>query len=164
MPPLLPDNHPMLLRAMPEYDFAQPDALITARAIANTLIEAMKHYGGIGLAANQVGIEERVFVMDTGMGPVAMFNPTVTWLSQESHKLEEGCLTFKNIWLSISRPKECQVRYTDENGVTQVLDLKGYEARCALHEMDHLDGLTFIKRVSRLKLDMAKKKASKLKK
>lgn len=164
MPPLLPDTHPMLLRPMPQFDFAAPDAVVEARAIANTLKEAMKHYGGVGLAANQVGIEVRAFCMDTVDGPVVLFNPLVTWLSHDSISLEEGCLTFANLWLKIGRPKECQVRYTDEEGATQVLDLKGYEARCALHEMDHLDGVVFIRRVSRLKLEMAKKKARKLKK
>jgi peptide deformylase len=154
----------MLARVMPEFDFRQPDALPTARAMATTMIEAMRHHQGIGLAANQVGIEERVFAMETTTGSICLFNPTVTWLSAESDKMEEGCLTFEGLELTISRPKECQVRYTDAEGQTQVLDLKGIEARCALHEMDHLDGIVFTGRVSKLKLQMAKKKALKRKK
>jgi peptide deformylase len=161
IPNLLPDTDPMLHVAIAAFDFSAPDALPTALAVANTLKEAMRHYNGVGLAANQVGIDIRACVVDLHPLPLVLFNPLVTWLSAETKLIEEGCLTFPDIWLKISRPRECQIAYDDEQGHRRVLDLTGMEARIALHEVDHLDGLTFTDRVSRLKLSMARKKMQK---
>lgn len=146
------------------FDFDDTDAVDKARQVADTLVEALVHYDGAGIAANQLGMNIRAFAMQTANGTIVCFNPIITWLSSESTKIEEGCLTFAGLWLTISRPQECQLRYTDKDGHTQVLDLKGFEARCALHETDHLDGVNFTSLVSKLRLSIARKKARKHKK
>lgn len=158
IPPLLPDDHPLLAKQMPRFDFAVDDA----KEIAATLVEAMTYYDGIGLAANQIGIEKSAFTMETATsGPIVLFNPLVTWLTAESEFMTEGCLTFPGLGLKISRPTECQIRYQTENGETVVKHFTGIEARCALHEMDHLLGVVFTEKVSKLKLTMARKKLKK---
>lgn len=164
IPKLLPDTHPLLAQRMPLFEFEDEGAGERARALSDTLLAALVHYEGSGIAANQLGIEARAFAMQNRDGPIVCFNPIITWLSSESAKIEEGCLTFTNLWLTISRPKECQLKYTDCDGETHVLDLSGYEARIALHETDHLDGVNFTSLVSKLRLSIAKKKAKKLKK
>jgi peptide deformylase len=156
LPPLLPDSHPMLHSELPDHVFDGSEAELAA-----TLIAAMDHYDGLGLAANQVGIPVRAFAMQYAGGSLVLFNPMVTWLTTESTIINEGCLSFEGLGLRISRPKECQVAYTNVSGRREVVDLKGMEARCALHEIDHLDGIVFTSLVSKLKLSMAKKKAKK---
>lgn len=151
----------MLRKVMPKFNFEDADARPSARALANTLIEAMHYHGGIGLAANQIGIADRAFAMEHEGQTIVLFNPEITWLAIESIKLNEGCLSFGDLELKISRPRECQVSYLDAEGKRKVIDLKGLSARVALHETDHLDGIVFTSLVSRLKLDMAKKKMEK---
>lgn len=159
IPPLLPDDHELLARAMPRFVFADDER---AHELSALLIEAMTYYEGIGLAANQIGIEQAAFAMETEThGPIVLFNPMITWLSSESAVIAEGCLSFPALELKIKRPKECQVSYQDVYGKTVVANFKGMEARCAQHEMDHLAGVVFTEKVSKLKLSMAKKRAKK---
>jgi peptide deformylase len=162
MTPLLPDNHPMLARTMPVFDFSPSDAKQRAAALVDALVEAMHHHRGIGLAANQIGIEARAFAIQISSGEsLVMFNPLVTWMSTDTAKLTEGCLSFTGLELSITRPRDIQIAYDDEEGVRRVLDLTGIDARCALHECDHLDGVVFTSKVSKLRLAMARKKMQK---
>jgi peptide deformylase len=156
IPRLLQDTHPMLAERMPHYEVNK-----TSTAIAATLVEAMTYHGGIGLAANQIGIRACVFAMETKGGPLVLFNPMVTWLSTEMIRIEEGCLSFPKLELKIKRPRECQIKYEDQEGRVHVANFAGIEARCALHEIDHLLGVVFTQKVSRLKLTMAKKKLTK---
>jgi hypothetical protein len=97
-------------------------------------------------------------------GPIVLFNPMLTWLSTDTIALDEGCLTFDGLYLLIKRPKEVQVTYQDKDQVRHVLDLKGWDARIVLHETDHFNGVVFTSRVSKLRLNMAKKKATRVKK
>lgn len=156
IPPLLPDNHPLLATKMPRHVF---DDMTTD--IAATLVESMTYYHGIGLAANQIGITTSAFAMEFQGGALVLFNPMVTWLSSDMSMLEEGCLSFPELDLRVRRPKEVQLRYEDQNQKVHVLNLTGIECRCALHELDHLDGVVFTSKVSRLKLMMARKKQRK---
>ncbi len=157
IPSLLPDGNPMMHRRMPRFDYVDD-----AEEIAQTLISSMQYYEGAGLAANQIGIECAAFAMRTSwVGPIVLFNPLVTWLSTEMVAIEEGCLSFPGLDLKIKRPKACQVQYQSVDESTHVLNLSGDDARIALHEMDHLLGIVFTEKVSRLKLTMAKKKSKK---
>lgn len=143
---------------MPRFNFEEEDA----HDIATTMIEAMTYYGGIGLAANQIGIETSVFAMETlRFGPIVLFNPMITWLSTDSRLLSEGCLTFPQLELGIRRPSECQVSYQTADGQKMVHHFKGIEARCVQHEMDHLVGVLFTSKVSKLRLRFAQKKQKK---
>ena len=126
-------------------------------------INLMKENFGIGLAANQVGITKRFFAIgsdtfDTFKKPVIIWNPRLIKTSEEKVIDEEGCLSFKGIWLKIERPKTCEVEYETTQGQKRTAKLDGMESKCFQHECDHLEGITFNKRVSKLRWQMARKK------
>jgi peptide deformylase len=128
-----------------------------AKEIEKTLSESMDKFGGIGLSANQVGLDARVFVMRTQDGNKAFFNPEITKMSQETDLLKEGCLSFPDIYLMIKRPRVCEMKYQDADGNEHTTMLDGVGARCAQHEIDHLNGIVFLQRASKLKLERALK-------
>ena len=128
------------------------------------LIETMEHYNGIGLSANQCGIMERVFVMYSDVKKkeiIACFNPKIVTESDEQIFMDEGCLTYPGLWLKVKRPDGIEVTYEDENGEKQERAMFGLECRVFQHEYDHMEGTNFTKKVSRLKLDMARKRQKK---
>jgi peptide deformylase len=90
------------------------------------------------------------------------FNPRVVDVSSEEIELDEGCLTFKNLWLKIKRPKHIKVRYTEPNGNVVTKKFTGMSARCFLHEMDHMNGVKFMEHVGKVQLEMAKKRQKKI--
>ena len=126
-------------------------------------VKVMKENSGMGLAANQVGITKRFFAIghdsfDTFKKSAIIWNPRLISTSEEKVIDEEGCLSFKGIWLDVERPKECEVEYETTQGQKRTAKLDGMESKCFQHECDHLEGITFNKRVSKLRWDMAKKK------
>jgi len=140
---------------------------IDRKKLKDDLIESMEEHGGIGLSANQCGIMERVFVMYTDFKKrevACFFNPKITYESNEQDYMDEGCLSYPGLWLKIKRPIWIEVEYEDENGEQIKNKFKDLEARVFQHEYDHMEGTDFTKKVSRLRLDMAKKKANKKKK
>ena len=144
-----------VLRQPPQpFDFEKRE---DAKEVEEKLSEAMEKFGGIGLSANQVGLDARVFVMRTQDGIKAFFNPEITKLSQETDLMKEGCLSFPDLYLMIKRPKVCELKYQDSDGNEHVTMLDGIGARCAQHELDHLNGIIFLQRASRLKLERALK-------
>ena len=119
---------------------------------------------GIGLAANQIGINKRFFCIghesfDVFSKPVIIWNPKIIKSSKEKVIDVEGCLSFMDVWIKVERPRKVEVQYELSNGQLHMAELDGMESKCFQHELDHLDGITFNKRVSKLKWDMAKKKA-----
>lgn len=115
--------------------------LTLAKAMFNFMLKG----GGIGLAANQIGREMRVFVM--GVGKLkACFNPVVLKSSIITKTENEGCLSFKGVFIPIDRSTEIDVQYQTWDGQVIKETLKDLEARCFLHELDHLDGITMQKR------------------
>ena len=126
--------------------------------IADKMSEAMVKFGGIGLSANQVGLNARMFVMRTeDKGIVPFFNPELTKVSQDTDLMKEGCLSFPDIYLMIKRSTTIELKYQDVKGEEQVIMLDGLAARCVQHEIDHLNGVLFLQRASRLKLERALK-------
>ena len=128
------------------------------------MVTLMKYSKGIGLAANQVGITKRFFVMgyesfDVFQKPAILWNPSIVRSSEEIVEDVEGCLSFPGIWLKVKRPKQVTVRWQNLKGETLMNHLDGIESKCFQHELDHIDGITFNTKVSKLKWDMAKKKA-----
>jgi peptide deformylase len=126
--------------------------------LAKDLTETMLHHNGMGLAANQVGLPYRVFVIKAN--PIlACFNPRIVSQTGEEIDLEEGCLTFPNYYVKIRRPKQIRVRYTYPNGetVTQIYD--GMTARIFQHELDHLDGILFQSRATLFHKEQADRRA-----
>ena len=137
-----------------EFDFENPPE--DPKEIEKNLGEALDRFGGIGLSANQLGLDYRVFVMKTAdSGTKAFFNPEITKLSKETDLLKEGCLSFPDIYLMIKRSKVIEFDYTDSDGERRTLQLDGIGARCVQHELDHLNGIIFLQRASRLKLERA---------
>ena len=133
--------------------------------IERKLIDSMEHYRGIGLSANQIGIMERVFVMYSNINTretITCFNPEITTYSKTEIIMDEGCITYPGLWLKIKRPDGIEVQYEDKTGETQHLAMFGLECRISLHEYDHMEGMDFTQKVSKLKLKRAKKRLSKM--
>ena len=129
------------------------------------MVEFMIANNGIGLSANQIGLDAKVFVMgDSVENSTMCINPTVLQYTQDTVVDVEGCLSFPNVFVKIKRPKEILAKYWNENLEECTVKIEGYSAKCYLHELDHLLGITFKDRASKLKWDMAQKKARKLEK
>jgi len=146
------------------FDFDTMDA----EAVSQEMINAMKTQGGLGLAANQVELDAQIFVMrPTLTGDRTEFeviNPVITRVSDETESGPEGCLSYPDLWLDVKRPKSISAKYFDRTHTERTITLYDLDARCFLHEYDHLQGITFTDRVSQLKLDRAIKKQKKVQK
>jgi peptide deformylase len=118
----------------------------------------MEDHNGLGLAANQVGLPYRMFVMRGPKGPISIFNPRIVDNSEEIIELDEGCLTFPNFYAKIRRPLSIKVRYQNEYGETFTEKFNGMTARVFQHELDHLNGITMIDKLSGTKKQKALKK------
>ena len=128
----------------------------------NDYIKLMLDEKGMGLAANQIGITKRFFAIghssfDTFQKHAIIWNPHVINFSEQKIIDVEGCLSFKNIFVKVERPKVIEVQYETTQGKTRFAKLDGMESKCFQHELDHLDGITFNKRVSKLRWQMANK-------
>lgn len=130
--------------------------------LLKNMIDVMNRAKGIGLAAIQIGVPSRVFVMQIGDTPIAFINPVIIYRSPDVYDDVEGCLSIPEVREPVSRSREIQVNYLDENGRTQSTMFDGLEARCIQHEIDHLDGILFIDKLSRLKRKMIYKRATKM--
>ena len=132
------------------------------------MLETMYAANGIGLAAIQVGIPQRIIVMDickeeNKKEPRFFVNPIIKNKDPFKATYEEGCLSVPNQFAEVDRPSKCEVEYLDYNGNKQLLKAEGFLATCIQHEMDHLEGILFIDYLSKLKRSMIIKKLSKLK-
>lgn len=141
----------------------------TIRTQIDDMFETMYASNGIGLAAVQVGILNRILVLDIEQDdernpgkPMAFINPKVTWESEERKSYQEGCLSFPGQYAEVIRPDEIKLRYLDANGDEQELHADGLLSICLQHEMDHLNGITFTDHLSRIKRDMIHRKVKKL--
>ena len=139
------------------------------RALIDDMLETMYDADGIGLAAIQIGVTQRVIVMDLDQKegkrkPRAFVNPKILWASDETATFEEGCLSVPEIWDEVERPAKIRVEYLDRDGKPQTLEADGLLADCLQHEMDHLNGILFIDHLSRLKRSIALRKLAKAKK
>ena len=126
------------------------------------MIRLMLDEKGMGLAANQIGITKRFFAIghdsfDTFQKHAIIWNPQVINSSEEKVIDVEGCLSFKDVFIKVERPKIIEVQYETTQGKTRFAKLDGMESKCFQHELDHLDGITFNKRVSKLRWQMANK-------
>ena len=135
--------------------------------VSKAMFMAMKKYGGIGLTCNQVGLPFRMFVMgnhlqlNNGEKHIC-WNPRIEATSDDTIMMSEGCLTFPYLFLNIKRPITVNAVYEDDDGKEVRKEFNGLFSRIYQHEFDHTLGITFVEKVSKLKFDMAKKKAEKL--
>jgi peptide deformylase len=106
---------------------------------------------GVGLAAPQLGISQRLLVYRIGSDAplVALVNPELEWTSEDEEVLEEGCLSIPGVAIDVERPVHVRVRARDERGDTRLVEASGLEARVIQHEMDHLDGILMLERAKR---------------
>ena len=126
---------------------------------------------GVGLAAPQVGISQRFFIMGIPVNPkekegertwYVIVNPEIVETSETEVNMEEGCLSFPGLYIEVYRPEEVTIRYRDEFGEPHELHSEGYRARVILHEYDHLEGILFIDRISALKRSLLRKRLREL--
>ena len=133
--------------------------------VEEKLLDSMKNYNGIGLSANQIGIMERVFVMYSDVKKretITCFNPEIVTKSDTEILMDEGCLTYPGLWLKVKRPDGIEVQYEDKSGEIQHQAMFGLECRIFLHEYDHMEGMDFTQKVSKIKLNRALKRRSKM--
>ncbi len=133
--------------------------------IQNMFITMYKN-DGVGLSAIQVGIPKRIFIMDTsnsGQKRRAFINPEIIFFD-DIQRWKEGCLSFPDIFAFVKRPNKIRIRAVNENGEIFELDLRGVDAVCFGHELDHLNGVTFLDHLSPVQKNLIKKKISNLKK
>ena len=119
------------------------------RLLIKEMIPAMYAFDGTGLAANQVGIDARIFVADIGEGPFAVINPEILQASAKQTVLEEGCLSFPGIHIKVKRPEAIRVKYLSVRNETIEADLSGIPSKVFQHEIDHLNGRTIMDHASR---------------
>ena len=139
------------------------------RRLVADLLETMYLAPGIGLAAPQVGVPSRLFVVDIASkekgeapAPMALINPVVLWRSAMIVPAEEGCLSLPGHFAEVRRPDGVRLAFTDEHGQEREIEARGLLARCLQHEYDHLDGVLFTDHLSPLKRDMIMRKMVKL--
>jgi peptide deformylase len=149
-------------------DKAVPVAEIseTTRQLIRNMFETMYAEEGVGLAAPQVGVSERIIVIDPQedeLPAFALINPEILELSKETEKGEEGCLSIPGLRDIVERPSRVLVRGLTPEGMERQLDLQGLSARIIQHEVDHLDGILFFDRLSPLKRKMLLSKWQKVK-
>ena len=129
--------------------------------IGRQMLKIMYNNNGVGLAHTQVGGNLRLFVMGNEDSNRVLINPTIEKQSREVVRDIEGCLSFPNLWIPVLRPRTILAKWNKPDGSVVQEFFSDFEARCFLHEIDHLDGICFDTRVSKLVLNMAKKKQRK---
>lgn len=162
---LITHPNPILEEEMPAFDFANP--VMDPKELEKQMLELMFQNNGIGLAAPQAGLRTRVFTMgfkETPDNSYAFFNPEVIDCSTDLLDIEEGCLSFPAVFVKIKRPSWIVGKYFDSDGVEHQERFEGYNCKCFLHELDHLNGINFKDRLSTLKWALAIKKSKKVRK
>jgi len=141
---LIPENHSLLHNPIKKCSYN-----LDRSKLSYTLTENMFHYNGVGLSANQIGIGERVFVMISDMDTqetITCFNPKIIKESKDEVVMEEGCLSYPELFLDIPRPSSVVVKYEDEGKEIHKQRLTGFIARIFQHEYDHMEGIDFTQR------------------
>lgn len=154
---------PILERELKDVDIENPG--FDPKELKEQLVKCMLENNGIGLSACQVGLDLKVFVMGDSLENSTMcINPTVLQYTSDTQDDLEGCLSFPNVFVKVKRPKEILAQFYNEELQQQTVKIVDYSAKCYLHELDHLLGITMKDRVSKLKWDMALKKKQKYEK
>jgi peptide deformylase len=136
------------------------------RALVDDMFETMYKAPGVGLAAIQIGVAQRIVTVDTAKKdepkqPQVFINPEIVWTSEEKNTYEEGCLSIPEYYEEVERPSEVKVRFMDLQGKAQEVAAEGLLATVLQHEIDHINGVLFIDHISKLKRDRVIKKFAK---
>lgn len=156
---LVPASSPILSQRVSNFDFNNPP--VDPMELSLSLLGHLRHYKGLGLSANQLGLPYRVFVLE-GDPAFVCFNPVITAVGDKEVRVEEGCLSFPGMYMKIKRPSAIRVRFQDPNGDFVTKKFSGFTAQLFQHEYDHMEGILYIQRVSRLVHDRARKQQDKL--
>lgn len=146
-----------------------PDLNDELRVLAKDMLQTMYDAPGVGLAAPQVGILQRLIVLDCVKEegetprPLVMFNPEIISSSDEMNVYEEGCLSIPENFADVTRPAQVQVRWIDQDGHEKSEEMDGLWATCVQHEIDHLEGKLFIDYIKPLRRQMITRKMVKMK-
>lgn len=160
---LVPSTDPILFKELNDVNLEDPG--FDPKELKEQMAELMVSKRGLGLSACQVGLDHKVFIIGENTENVMMFiNPTVVSVSEETELDVEGCLSYPDMFVKLARPSEVQATWYDEELKEQSGTFTGYTARCFLHEFDHLYGVVYKDKVSRLKWDRALKKKGKVEK
>jgi len=151
----------MMKQRIPEYNITLLPNPVMTNTI-NRLKMTMKLYNGLGLSANQCGVFERVFIVGNEEIVIVCINPKIIKASGDLIKDNEGCLSFPGLFLKVERAASVEVEYYDLQGKKYNTTFTGLTARCFLHELDHMNGITMDKHAKPLALKMAKVKQGKL--
>jgi len=138
------------------------------RRLMDDMLDTMYGSIGIGLAAPQVGVAQRVIVIDVARegekaNPMRIANPEIIWRSEETTVAQEGCLSVPEHYADVSRAAKIRLRYVDHENEIREIDADGLLATCLQHEIDHLDGVLFVDHISALKRGMILRKLQKAK-
>jgi peptide deformylase len=155
IPDTIPINPPSIYQKSTDFDFSRPE--FDSIQFAKDLVECMMKHNGLGLAAPQIGINKRILAIRANP-MIVMFNPKIVDTSEELIKLEEGCLSFPEVFLKISRPRFIRVRYTQPNGNIVTEKYGDITARVVQHEIDHLDGITMVDHVHAIHREKVQRK------
>ncbi|AWF79362.1 peptide deformylase [Microbulbifer sp. A4B17] len=147
-------------------EVAKPVAEVTDahRQLLDDMFETMYAAPGIGLAATQVNVQERIVVVDIsedGNEPYGFINPEIEILDPEIHQYDEGCLSVPGFYETVERPRKVRIKALDRNGEPFALEAEGLLAVCIQHEVDHLDGKLFVDYISPLKRNRIRSKLEK---
>jgi peptide deformylase len=139
------------------------------RALIKEMYEVMYGANGVGLAAPQVGLDMRIFIVDPAAreeekSPLTMINPKIISIEENLVPYEEGCLSFPEHFAEIDRPDKLSIEYIDENNQKKIMNAEGFTSRIIQHELDHLNGILFVDHLSRLKRDVIIRKMKKFQK
>lgn len=168
--PILLQPHKVLSAASEPAAGATTKVLETLEGMLSTLYRA----DGVGLAAPQVNVSQRLVVIDLGTEkpdgkrdysvkkPVFYINPEIVWASEETSSRQEGCLSLPGLWGDVVRPSVVRVKYMDRDGAMVEEELSGLASVCIQHEVDHLDGVLFTQRMTKLRRDIAMGKWQKI--
>jgi len=145
------------------HTLARPVAAVDARirSLIQDMLETMYDANGIGLAATQVNVHERLVVIDVSEErnePLVLINPDIVWASEERVVNDEGCLSVPGIYDGVERSTQVKVSALDGEGVLRTIEAEGLLAVCIQHEMDHLKGKVFVEYLSPLKRNRIKSK------
>lgn len=151
---LIDCNDPILKTELEKFDFSNPP--INPVELYNILGQKMIDENGLGLSANQIGLPYRAFVI-RAEEIIGCFNPTITAYGEEQIYLDEGCLSYPDLFVKIKRPRLVRVRYTTPDGTVVTRKFEGMTARVFQHELDHLNGISYLKRANRIHLERARK-------
>ena len=155
---LLPEDHPVLHQEPLTWIFDPPQA--DPKLMYEIMLENMVYHRGLGLSANQIGMPVKVFTMriDESDNAIVCFNPEILEESKEMVTMEEGCLSFPLLYLKKRRPEKLTIKYQNVDGDFIETKFEGLAARVFHHEMDHMEGKTFLDGVSKILLQSARRK------